>query len=811
MKRAKRVMSVVLACMMTVGIVQPNALAAGNAARGDFLQYGDAKAIGEEVYELTALDTWQSGGLWIDERIKTQKGFTVSFSYCAGGGRDYSFGGADGLILAFSQKIGLGADGEYMGFVSGEAYGVEFDSYPGNPNDPKGKHIAIIQGKSSNHLAYVLDDRVDDDEWHDVEIDYADQRLEVCLDGKSVLSCADIDLPDEVYLGLSAATGNGRNRHLVSGFQYEYAEDENNTEQPGSGEFRFSSNVSASCIARGSTFDMYVGLYRNNTLYRKADTYRISLSDSNVIELNTSDWNSAYGRRYTLTAKKAGSVVLTATEPTTGSTGSITLTVVDSEAVCSFDRVPAMEIEKGKTTNFYNYSGMVVDDFQYRTIKTAAGTVDHYAVTMTVYNTLDLYGAVTAYDAGGNIHDYCVIEKHTSMDSSFVDSVGSLIQSTGDLFYLIGNQKYYSGKSIATETKVEIDVPVGGYLEISNNPDSPVALFANVTGITVDFMATIGSVASSAGDLIGARSLIVEQGLADAFTKDYAGEKAVKAIRALAKKELKNGNWNLSNFGDGMQSFLNALTRSGINLLEIIAEKTTSVTGIASITESVVLDIVPTGSLIRFFYALSDAGGLVIEATTLNKSVNYPIGIYLYVPVFSDVSTKAYYSDAVQWARIHDIAVGTGASIFQPEASCTRAQAVTFLWRAAGNPEPKQMRMTFSDVPAEQYYFKAVQWAVEIGITSGTSAATFHPDAVCSRAQIVTFLHRSAGSPHVNGASFVDVSDSSYYASAVQWAVAQSITSGASSIAFQPDASCTRAQIVAFLYRAYAKSATFLV
>ena len=170
--------------------------------------------------------------------------------------------------------------------------------------------------------------------------------------------------------------------------------------------------------------------------------------------------------------------------------------------------------------------------------------------------------------------------------------------------------------------------------------------------------------------------------------------------------------------------------------------------------------------------------------------------------VFSDVAADAYYADAVQWAVENGVTSGTSATTFSPNAACTRAQAVTFLWRSAGSPESENRVMVFTDVAADAYYYDAVQWAVEQGITSGTSATTFSPNAKCTRAQIVTFLWRSEQSLAVDGASpFVDVAANAYYADAVQWAVEEGITAGTTATTFSPNDSCTRAQIVTFLYR----------
>ena len=146
---------------------------------------------------------------------------------------------------------------------------------------------------------------------------------------------------------------------------------------------------------------------------------------------------------------------------------------------------------------------------------------------------------------------------------------------------------------------------------------------------------------------------------------------------------------------------------------------------------------------------------------------------------------------------------GVSSSLFAPEDGCTRAQIVTFLWRTAGSPESSALS-NFNDVPADKYYAKAVAWAVENGITNGTTDTTFSPDDICTRVHGVTFLYRAAKATASVGASaFTDVADSAYYADAVKWATEQGITKGISSTLFGPDATCTRAQIVTFLYRLY--------
>ena len=172
---------------------------------------------------------------------------------------------------------------------------------------------------------------------------------------------------------------------------------------------------------------------------------------------------------------------------------------------------------------------------------------------------------------------------------------------------------------------------------------------------------------------------------------------------------------------------------------------------------------------------------------------------------FRDVKDSDYFFEPVLWALNHDpqITDGTSDTTFSPDATCTRGQVVTFLWRAMGCEEPTKTDNPFRDVSSGDYFYKAVLWAVEKGITDGTSATTFSPNDACTRGQVVTFQHRANGSPAAQNASnpFRDVARGAYYYDAVLWAVGQKITDGTSDTTFSPDATCTRGQIVTFLYR----------
>ena len=191
------------------------------------------------------------------------------------------------------------------------------------------------------------------------------------------------------------------------------------------------------------------------------------------------------------------------------------------------------------------------------------------------------------------------------------------------------------------------------------------------------------------------------------------------------------------------------------------------------------------------------AGKVEVKATFMedNSVLNF----------FYDVPNGAYFYEAVKWAVENGITTGVGNDLFAPEQPCTRAQIVTFLWRAAGSPEPKGAASGMSDVVSGSYYEKAVAWAIENGITTGTTTSTFSPDATCTRAQAVTFLARALKAKAASAAEFSDVPTGSYFADAVAWAAANGVTEGIGGGLFGSDNDCTRGQIVTFLYRAYNK------
>ncbi len=189
---------------------------------------------------------------------------------------------------------------------------------------------------------------------------------------------------------------------------------------------------------------------------------------------------------------------------------------------------------------------------------------------------------------------------------------------------------------------------------------------------------------------------------------------------------------------------------------------------------------------------LMPEGKVTVEAN-FTEAADFP---------FTDVEPSDYFYGAVAWAVENGVTLGTSETAFSPDVVCTRAQVVTFLWRAAGSPQPRTASHPFCDVKESDYYCQAVLWAVENGITTGTGPDTLSPDAVCTRSQVVTFLYRYGGSPATEKTFFADVPEDTYYYDAVQWAAQSGVTTGTGANAFRPDADCTRAQIVTFLYRA---------
>lgn len=407
--------------------------------------------------------------------------------------------------------------------------------------------------------------------------------------------------------------------------------------------FYFSTNAATNSIEKGATFDLYVGYYFDDgSLDSKSKDFVSVVSDNEVIEITPAGWSDKYGQHYTAKAKNAGNATFTVTNSRNNDSASLTLYVIEEVYGYNFDNVPKLTYEEGKVTNFYNHNGMVIDEFTYTSHKNASGEVDYYVVTMNVYNTLDLYGAVTAYNADGNLSGFYLIDKKEVFASNLTYTYKELVNEIGDLFYLIGNNSYYSGESISKKTEVTINVPVGGYIEISNSIDSEVALCANIIGLIIDGLSSAKDLVDSDTkiELIASKPAIIH----DILSEDFIGKNLGKAIKGIVTDELKNANWNYDNYGECLQAVLDRFSDAGFDLVEAIPKKFFSLTGIRSIAESIIMKIIPTGNLINFLYDIMGIGDQTVTWITFFKSAEFAKGIYIYTPP----TGKSYSSNGIE-------------------------------------------------------------------------------------------------------------------------------------------------------------------
>lgn len=400
------------------------------------------------------------------------------------------------------------------------------------------------------------------------------------------------------------------------------------------------------------------------------------------------------------------------------------------------------------------------------------------------------------------------------------------VSQASSTFDYVNIQEYLSGKTVSVQESISDNIfdttlssytltaENGDYVEfrdgkyISGTMELGLNLFVEGDGTaTADFVLpdsgsyTIAVPENSAGEI----SLLLGDYYVSADSEGLKNFKVTDDGQIIISSD-RAASQTLSITSDALGNSWNSVTVSGTDTgltVDVGDEKVTvasdsnisaTVTGSNVFTQKAstaqTVSVTPAGVTVS-----TSSGSLTTDETLEDPASSNP---------FTDVPADAYYHDAVLWAVENGITSGTSATTFSPNAVCTRAQAVTFLWRAAGSPEPGIAENPFTDVASDSYYYKAVLWAVEKGITSGTSATTFSPNVTCSRAQIVTFLWRGQQSPSVSASgAFTDVSADAYYAKAVDWAVSEGITSGTSATTFSPNANCTRAQIVTFLWRAY--------
>lgn len=330
-----------------------------------------------------------------------------------------------------------------------------------------------------------------------------------------------------------------------------------------------------------------------------------------------------------------------------------------------------------------------------------------------------------------------------------------------------------------TATGMNVTLPSAPLEKLGTDRDATLIVTSGVAELTFDRTA-IAAIAEEAGSTLTISVTPAAQSSLSAAQKEVVGTAPVFDLSITS-----NGK-AITKFGNGVLA---------VTLPYTLAQgQSSSDVVVYYLSDAAVLEACPTSY---------KSGKVTFTTTHLSK---YVIGDTSMGPItFTDVPADAFYADAVEWAVSNGITEGVGNNQFAPNNSCTRSQIVTFLWRAAGSPEPTSTANPFTDVDTSAFYGKAVLWAVEKGITVGTSATTFAPNGTCTRAEAVTFLYRYAGTPAASGSSFSDVPANAFYANAVAWAVANGITNGVGNDQFAPQATCTRAQIVTFLYRDLAK------
>lgn len=330
-------------------------------------------------------------------------------------------------------------------------------------------------------------------------------------------------------------------------------------------------------------------------------------------------------------------------------------------------------------------------------------------------------------------------------------------------------------KTSGRTNAVKANLPTGSLKALSEVKGAALSITSNVMDMVLD-SDCLATLAAQGSDTVAVSMQPTEPAALNSAQKE-----AVKGATVI-DVSITSGNKQITRFGGGTLSISVAYTLP------------------SGVTEASVQVYYLNNKGILQSHETSYSGGKVTFKTThLSK---YVIGTKDLLGVnFTDVAFGQWYYDAVAWASKNKITSGTTTTTFSPANDCSRAEIVTFLWRSANSPEPASTNNPFTDVNSSDWYYKAVLWAVEKGITSGTTTTTFSPDKVCSRAEAVTFLHRSENKPTASGVSFTDVPAGAWYSDAVAWAAANEITSGTTTTTFSPENNCSRAEIVTFMFR----------
>ena len=395
--------------------------------------------------------------------------------------------------------------------------------------------------------------------------------------------------------------------------------------------FNFYLNYPTNCISVGTKVDLHVGYYLDGKVDSNTNKYIYTVEDSSVIDIVDNGWSDKYGQKLIVKGKKAGNTVITVTNPTNGKSETIPI-YVSNESGWTFDNVPKMTIEDGKVTNFYNYSGMVVDEFSYVEHKDENGNIDYYVVTMNVYNSENLYGAVTSHYSDGGLAYYKIIDKKTNYDESFVESLKSLYFNCGDFYYLLKNEYYYSGKATTKETKVSIEVPVGGYLTISNNVMvSDVAHIANCCGGIYDMVEILSDISKFEyyEEIFVEVKLAILQEVIDEVIKK-------QALDCLTKASYEMVNDFDLNHDSPLEAYIYISKKvhdfALIDLISMIEEKINLKLEGESLGESIVTKVLPTGWIIEGMYTITKILDFATFYSQYSKSSERGAGIFIYAP-----------------------------------------------------------------------------------------------------------------------------------------------------------------------------------
>lgn len=630
------------------------------------------------------------------------------------------------------------------------------------------------------------------------------------INGKEYTTSALSDLPDHMnqlvgkYVFFTARPLDGDSDALMKV-----------TFQPG---IYISSNAATTnSLTIGESMDLYVNYYRaDGSEAPDLKGFYALPSDESVVTVSSDGWHEEYGQHFVVSAKKLGTTTISfgMTEPEARSL-TMGLTVVPEKAVYRFDNVPEKEYEEGKVTNFYNYNGMVINDFKYVPHKDAAGNVKNYTVTMTAYNSLSLYGAVTTYDADGTLEDFAIIDKLGTMPSGFIDSLEELVHETGDIFYLFGNDSYYSGESITQESTISVEVPAGGYLVISNNTSSGLPALANLVGLTLETTSSVVDFGTGVGDLADE----TKQKIIMNVINDVVVDKATETLLNSATQEFKDPNWTIENYGEGIQAYMDQLTKVGINFMEALSNEVLSVTGVAGITESVLLEFIPiSGNIINFLYdTLGVMDQIVAWTAFMNSAKTFSDGIFIYSPSpFGDnnysvsngvrVTTSAEDRDAQVHAYLvvndNEVSIPDNAlpeEIYQVgtyevyNISMYKDGVETQPNREVSVQIPLSDEMKLVDPEHIQVYHLNDDGSVHnMNATVTDGYAVFSTDS---------FSYYILASDQMGTRPFTDVTKGDWFYDAVQYVYDKGMMNGVDGGRFAPNATTSRAMIVTILYR----------